>query len=101
MRKYLAIIAAAIAVSGCATSPTPLASASPAPRERVTAFQEQTPETGTLIITRDSGVIGGGCFYSVSINGKQAARLDTGETARFYVPTASRRGIDLTNSPGF
>ncbi|WP_321965363.1 hypothetical protein [Paraburkholderia sp. J7] len=81
-------IAAAIALTGCATEPTPRTSSTSAPSERVTAYQTAAPgiDTGTLIVTRDSGFIGGGCFYAVSINGKLAARLDTGESSRFIVP---------------
>ncbi|MEX3986016.1 hypothetical protein AB4Y45_44915 [Paraburkholderia sp. EG287A] len=83
-----AALAGAIALTGCASEPMSLTSATKAPSERVTAYQTVPPgiDSGMLVITRDSGFTGGACFYAVSINGKLAARLDTGETARFIVP---------------
>lgn len=83
-----AAIVAALSLTGCASEPTPRASATNAPRERVTAFQDaaQATDTGTIVVTRDTGFGGSGCFYAVSINGTLAARLDTGETSRFIVP---------------
>ena len=73
-------------LSGCATTPTIPSNAQQAPNERILAFQQKTPKTtATLIVTRDSGFLGGGCYYSLAINSILAARLDVGETARFYL----------------
>jgi hypothetical protein len=57
------------------------------PPERVLAFQSK-PEgpSGKLTIIRDTGFVGGGCYYTISINGTLAARLDTGEKSTFFVP---------------
>jgi hypothetical protein len=73
-------------LSGCATTPIPLTEAKPAPSDRLLAYQDKNAETtSTLVVTRDGGFLGGGCYYAVSINGTLAARLDTGETSRFYL----------------
>lgn len=80
----------ALALTGCATTPVPATSAKQAPADRVLAFQTK-PEgpSGKLIVTRDEGFLGGGCFYALSIalsiNGTVAARLDVGETSAFFV----------------
>jgi hypothetical protein len=37
------------------------------------------------VITRDQGFIASACYLAVAIDGAVAARLDIGETARFYV----------------
>jgi hypothetical protein len=73
-------------LGGCATTPVASATATPAPLDRLLAFQEQTDETSaTLVITRDQGFLGSASYYSVMLNGTVAARLDVGETARFYI----------------
>lgn len=82
---YACVIALAL-LAGCASEPIPATTAKAAPSSRLLAFQERSiPTAGTLVITRDTGFGGSGCFYAVSINGTMAARLDVGETARFFV----------------
>ena len=82
------VIAAAFAafVSGCATSPVSPSQAKPVPRERLFAFQEKLPKsTATISVTRDSGLLGSGCFLAFSLDGVRAGRFDPSENARFYV----------------
>lgn len=86
MHKILILLAASVIFVGCATTPIAPTVAKPAPNERILAFQQKTPSTtATLIVTRDEGFIGGGCYYSLFINGTLAARLDVGETSRFFL----------------
>ena len=78
-------------ISGCvmfpsATLPTPEDKARPVQRERLHAFQARSEGTSaTLVVTRDLGIFGGACYYALAINGRLAARLDTGERSRFYL----------------
>jgi hypothetical protein len=73
-------------VAGCATTPVPVSSALAAPADRLLAFQDVPPgPSGTLIVTRDKGFGGSGCYYSFFINDILAARLAVAETAKFYV----------------
>ena len=82
---YASVVALTI-LAGCATEPIPATSAKAVPGDRLLAYQgKRNPTAGTLIITRDTGFGGSGCFYAVSINGTLAARLDVGETSRFFV----------------
>ena len=84
MKAFFLFIA--LALTGCATTPVPATSAKQAPAERVLAFQTKLEgPSGKLIVTRDEGFLGGGCFYALSINGIVAARLDVGETSAFFV----------------
>lgn len=74
----------ASALAGCATTPVPLSKARQVPASRLLAFQEKlTGPSARLFVIRDKGLVGGGCFYAVVINGTVAARLDTGEIAQF------------------
>ena len=87
MARSLALAAIMFVLVGCATTPVSPASATGVPAARLFAFQDPTPErNATIIVTRDSGFLGSGCFFSFTINGVHAARFDVGETARFYVP---------------
>lgn len=87
MKKILfVVICLYLLFVGCATTPISPTSANQVPTERVLAFQQKTQNTtATLVVTRDEGFLGGGCYYAVLINGTLAARLDVGETCRFFL----------------
>ncbi|OUL97895.1 hypothetical protein [Paraburkholderia hospita] len=86
MIKACATAVAFIFVAGCASEPIPATTAKEAPTSRLLAFQEKSaPNDGKLVVTRDIGFGGSGCFYAVAINGTLAARLDVGETSRFSI----------------
>jgi len=50
-------------------------------------FAFQTPALGDsiLVVTRDTGFVGSGCNTTVSIDGRRAAEVASGETAKFRV----------------
>ena len=74
------------ALAACATSPTERAEATAIPANRLLAFQKPiVGRQAVLLVTRDSGFMGGGCYKSLWINGTLAARVDVSETARFFV----------------
>jgi hypothetical protein len=86
MHKILILLVASVIFAGCATTPISPTTATPAPNERILAFQQKTPSTtATLIVTRDEGFKGSGCYCSLFVNGTLAARLDAGETSRFFL----------------
>lgn len=73
-------------LAACASTRMLSSNALEAPATRLLAFQERTAtSSGTLIVIRDSGFVGGGCYKSFWINGRLAARFDVGEKARFFV----------------
>lgn len=84
MRLFVGAVAVAL-LAGCATSPVPSNDADPVPSSRLFAFQTPAPGHSTLIVTRDKGFVGGGCNTTVSIDGRRAAEIGTGETAKFRV----------------
>lgn len=72
-------------LAGC-VMPTkqPLDSAvMPVPPERLLAYQ--TGGDATIVVTRDIGMIGGGCYLGLLIDKTLAAKLDPGERASFSV----------------
>lgn len=86
MKQAFAVLALAGALAGCSTTPVPFDQARPTPSDRVLAFgKKPSAPYGTIIVARDTGFIAGGCFVSVHIDGKPAARIDTGEVVKLYV----------------
>lgn len=85
MRIFIAGLALMV-LGGCATSPVSVGEATPAPANRVSAYQKPVDGGGTIIVTRDSGFPGGGCFATVFLNGQPVAKLDPKEKASFKVP---------------
>lgn len=94
-RIMLAAIAPAL-ITACTSSPVDPAGAKSVPAQRLYANQEQIHPGAKLIITRDSGYwAAGGCMAKVVIDGKKAARMDTGEVATFWIsPGRHFVGID-------
>lgn len=87
MHKLLMLIATFTFLVGCASMPIAPSVAKQVPNDRLLAFQQKTPNTtSTLVVTRDEGSgRGSGCYCSLDINGTLAARLDVGETTRFFL----------------
>lgn len=98
MKIYCITAICILLLSGCGTTPIPSSKANIAPKERLVAFQEKTSDTtSTLIVTRDVGMVGSGCYIALSINGVLAARLAAGETSSFYLKPGEillRSGVD-------
>lgn len=101
--KTLNLIFAILLLTSCASSPVLLSNATPAPSERLLAFQEviQGP-SGTLVVTRDKGFQGSACYFGFFINDVLAARLGPSETGIFYLPSGElvlRSGYDPVGRP--
>lgn len=64
------------------------ARAVPVPADRLVGFQKPIEgPSGVLVLTRDKGFLGSGCYYGFFIDNTLAARIDNSETATFIVPT--------------
>jgi hypothetical protein len=62
----------------------------PVPKERLLKFQEAVVGGSTLVVRRDIGMLGGGCYVAVTIDRTVAARIGIGEVATFQVPAGER-----------
>jgi hypothetical protein len=86
MKLFLGALALAV-LSGCVTSQIPAEKAKSVPEDRVLSFQSRpSGPYGTILVTRDTGLFGSGCFLAVHVDGQLAARIDTGEVVSFFVP---------------
>lgn len=80
------VMVATAAMSGCATEAVLPGDAKPAPQERVLKYQIPNEETSaTLIVVRDKGYLGSGCFSGVYLNDVKSAVLDPGEKVIFHL----------------
>lgn len=89
MRVNLAIVlATCLALAGCATEPVSTADARPVPADRIhsAAYSKQAPDSGTVLIKRDSGMMAAACAVQVFINGSLIAELRTSEMLVLYMP---------------
>lgn len=87
LKIQFAVLLSVLTLSACATKPMDHARASPVPTERLAGFQKPIDgPSGTLVLTRDRGFLGSGCYYGFFINNELAARIDNSETATFVVP---------------
>lgn len=83
--RWIALGLGLLVLAGCTTSPVNEKSAKPAPADRVLLFQTPRDGGATIVVTRDSGWLAGGCYVAVLIDGQKAARIGPGEVARFNV----------------
>lgn len=80
------LTAAAVLLAGCSSTPVEPGSAKRVPADRVYAYQAAVPGGATLVVSRDNGFwASGGCMATVLIDGKRAARINTGEVVKFHV----------------
>lgn len=87
MKNAFAVLAVASVMAGCSTTPVPFDQAKAIPSERMLAFgAKPSAPYGTIVVARDTGFIAGGCFVAVYVDGRLAARIDTGEVVKLYVP---------------
>lgn len=82
MKRVLFAVVVMSALSACSTKPTTTAVAV-AP----ILYSTATADTATVVITRDSGVLGSACNTYVFVDGKQSASLKPSESATLHVPS--------------
>ncbi|WP_122864369.1 hypothetical protein [Pseudomonas viridiflava] len=86
MHRVLLATVIVVSIAGCSSTPVDSDSAKRVPADRTFAYQSIVPSGATLIISRDNGFwASGGCFVTVRIDGKKAARVNTGEVAKFQL----------------
>ena len=97
--KLLFISVVALCLAGCATEAVLPSQAKQAPKERLLKFQSPgVGEQAKLIVVRDKGFLGSGCFVGVYLNQEKAAILDPGEKAEFYLKPGEWNVYDIIYS---
>jgi hypothetical protein len=83
MLKLVELVIAVLA-AGCATMQVPPSQARPVPADRVLA--SGSDGDAEIVVVRDSGFMGAGCFHGLEVNRRLVARMDAGEILRIRVP---------------
>ncbi len=87
-----------LALAGCSSWQADPEDIKPVPEERLRGFQSPVPNGGELVVTRDFGMRGGGCYVAVMVDRKLAARIHVGEQVRLQVP-AGMRIVSIESDP--
>ena len=91
MRFFTVIIA--LSLMACATSPVSVHQASLVPSSRMLApqlvsqVQAQSQPTGSLVVKRDSGLMGSACTIRVFVDAVPVADLAPSEKVELFVPS--------------
>lgn len=87
MKNCVLGLAAAVALSACATKPINTATARSTPPDRIYAQELVVSGDGKveLIVARDAGYIGSGCMSAVYLDGRKVSAIDNNEKVTFYL----------------
>ncbi|MEO4047802.1 3-isopropylmalate dehydratase [Pseudomonas sp. CAU 1711] len=97
MRSILAVLPLVL-LAGCSSFRPDAEHITPVPGDRLLAYQEAREGGGQLVVNRDMGLMGGGCYVAIEVDRQLAARIGMAEVASFQVP-AGTRVLGLTLDP--
>ncbi|PYC27522.1 3-isopropylmalate dehydratase [Aquipseudomonas alcaligenes] len=97
MRSILAVLPLVL-LAGCSSFRPDAEHITQVPDDRLLAYQEAREGGGQLVVNRDMGLMGGGCYVAIEVDRKLAARIGMAEVASFNVP-AGTRVLGLTIDP--
>lgn len=80
------VMLAAVSLSGCTSFRADSEHLKPVPAERLSAWQRTLAASSELVVDRDIGMLGGGCYVALMIDRQPAALLAVGEVASFQLP---------------
>lgn len=88
--RLIVALTAVLSLTACSSWQPDPEKITPIPAERALAYQEPLGNAGEVVVTRDFGLRGGGCYIAVMIDRELAARIHVGEVVRFQVPSGAR-----------
>lgn len=91
VRKLTILFVVGLALSGCATQPLPTSETRSVTDRAVHNTQLATPRqgTGSVLVKRDTGLMGSACTYRIYANGRPVVDLKAKESFQFYLPAGS------------
>ncbi|MBU9815504.1 hypothetical protein J1781_11640 [Rahnella sp. C60] len=84
--KKLCSVLFLILMVGCSTNPVALNNAKNVPLSQALKFQSPKNGDTKLVVIRDSGITGSGCYAAIFVNGEKSALLNTSEKTTLYLP---------------
>lgn len=88
--RLICVVLPLLALAGCSSFQADPNAVRSVPAERLLAYQKPVEGGGQLVVNRDLGMLGGGCYVAVLVDRQVAARIGIGEEARFQVPAGTR-----------
>ncbi|MDB6145561.1 MAG: hypothetical protein JWP80_4605 [Pseudomonas sp.] len=98
--RLICLVVPLLALAGCSSYSADPDKVVQVPASRLLAYQAPVEGGGEIVVNRDIGMIGGGCYVAISIDHTVAARIGSGEEAHFKVPAGTRIvgvGLDETD----
>jgi hypothetical protein len=97
MRFFVLLVV--LSFTACATQPVTVYQATAVPSARILAPQliSQAPQTGSLIIKRDSGLMGSACTVRVFIDAVPVADLAPSEKVELFVALGEHSVVVTSN----
>jgi len=80
------VMLVAVGLSGCTSFRADTEHLKPVPAERLSAWQQTLATSSELVVDRDIGIMGGGCYVALMIDREPAALMAVGEVATFHLP---------------
>lgn len=88
--RLISAVLPLLLLAGCSSFRADPEHVKPVPVDRLLAFQELHEGTGQIVVNRDLGMMGGGCYVAIEVDRQVAARIGVGEVATFQVPAGTR-----------
>lgn len=101
MKKFLAVSLLALGLAACATKAPDASRITFVPADRLLTHQAKIEGGGEIVVTRDVGMVGGGCKMAFLIDGAAAGQINRAERATFYVEAGEHiLGTEYVSSKG-
>ncbi|WP_137819980.1 3-isopropylmalate dehydratase [Pseudomonas sp. 2FG] len=78
-----------LALAGCSSFRAAPEQVTQVSDDRLLAYQQPIEGGGQILVNRDLGMLGGGCYVAFLIDRQVAARIGIGEEANFHVPAGA------------
>lgn len=88
--RSIPLIASLLLLTACSSFRGDPEHIRPVPAERLLAYQEAQADSAEIVVNRDFGMLGGGCYVAVEVDRQVAARIGVGEVATFRVRPGTR-----------
>lgn len=96
--RLIPVLISLLSLTACSSWQADPEDVVPVPADRVLAYQEPLPDAGEVVVTRDFGWRGGGCYIALMIDRELVARVHVGEVVRLQVP-AGQRIVSIGTDP--
>jgi len=88
--RLIGVVLPLVLLAGCSSWQAGPGQVKQVAAERLLGYQQPLGNAGQLVVQRDFGGMGGGCYVAVLVDRRVAARIAVGEAASFQVPVGTR-----------